>query len=102
MKIRVVTTASLGKAVQVVQYEKSQRKIIKHIGSSHSEEALKDLIIIAEEWIKDYTGQQSIFADEQANLVVGLSFPCCVAFANVAAISRHQHYRYFLVARRRQ
>ena len=67
MKIRVVTTSSLGKAVQIVQYQNSQRKIIKHIGSAHSEEALNDLIIIAEEWIKDYTGQQSIFADEQPN-----------------------------------
>lgn len=58
MKIRVVNTASGGKAVQVVQYQNNRRKIIKHMGTSHDKESLNDLLIMAEEWIKDYGGQQ--------------------------------------------
>ena len=73
MKIRVVTTSSSGKAVQIVQYQNSRRKIIKHIGSAHGEESLNELIILAEEWIKAYSGQQSIFADEQPNNLILLN-----------------------------
>ncbi len=73
MKVRVVNTASGGKAVQIVQYQNNRRKVIKHIGSSHSQESLNELIILAEEWIKDFSGQQSLFVDEQPNNLILLN-----------------------------
>lgn len=53
MKIRVVNTAA--NAVQVVRYQNNKRIVLQHIGSAHSEEALHDLMILAEEWMKDCT-----------------------------------------------
>lgn len=67
MKIRVVKTSSGAKAVQVVRYCNNKRDVLRHIGSSHSEEELKGLLVLAEEWIKDYGSQLSIFPDENPN-----------------------------------
>jgi hypothetical protein len=61
MKIRVVKTASQAKAVQVVGYYQNTRKILHHVGSAHSKEELENLMILATEWIKDYSNQLSIF-----------------------------------------
>lgn len=61
MKIRVVKTASKAKAVQVVRYQNNKRVVLQHIGSAHSAETLNDLLVIAQEWIRDYTKQLSIF-----------------------------------------
>ncbi len=52
MKIRVVKTASNAKAVQVVRYHNNKRTIMHHVGSAHTGEALDDLVLLAEEWIK--------------------------------------------------
>ena len=73
MKIRVVKTASNAKAVQVVHYRNNKRIVLQHIGSSHTEEALSDLKTIAEEWIKDYSKQLSIFSDENPNTLIHLN-----------------------------
>lgn len=73
MKIRVVKTASKAKAVQVVRYQNNKRIILQHIGSAHTKEALNDLMILAEEWIKDYTRQLSIFPDENPNRLLHLN-----------------------------
>jgi len=70
MKIRLVKTASEAQAVQVVCYQNNKRIVFQHIGSAHSEEALNDLMILAEEWIKDNTSQLSIFSDENPQQVV--------------------------------
>lgn len=70
MKVRIVKTGSSGKAVQVVRYFNNKRTIVKHIGTSHSNEDLNELILVAEEWIKDYSGQLSIFPDENPNSVL--------------------------------
>ena len=67
MKIRVIETASNAKAVQVVNYHNNKRVILQHIGSAHSEESLNNLLILAEEWIKDYSNQSSLFEDENPN-----------------------------------
>lgn len=67
MKVRVVTTSSKAKAVQVVQYQNYKRVVLRHIGSAHSQEALDELILLAEEWIKDHKNQLSIFPDEYPN-----------------------------------
>ncbi len=61
MKIRVVKNASKAQAVQVVRYQNNKRIILQHIGSAHTEVVLNDLMILAEEWIKDNTSQLSIF-----------------------------------------
>ncbi|MCF8345508.1 MAG: IS1634 family transposase [Bacteroidales bacterium] len=73
MKIRVVKTASKAKAVQVVRYQNSKRIVLQHIGSAHTEEALNDLMILAEEWIKDYTRQLSVISDENPNKLLHLN-----------------------------
>lgn len=67
MKIRVVKTASKAKAVQVVSYEDNKRIIIKHIGSAHNEEELNEFKVLAREWIKDFSGQLSLFPDDDPN-----------------------------------
>jgi len=71
MKIRVIKTGSNAKAVQVVQYQNGKRKILRHIGSAHAEDSLAELMVSAEAWIKDYSGQASIFPDENpSNLLL--------------------------------
>jgi transposase len=73
MKIRVIKTASKAKAVQVVRYQNNKRVIVQHIGSAHTTEALKELMVMAQEWIKDYTKQLSIFPDEDPNKLLHLN-----------------------------
>jgi len=36
----------------VIRYQNNKRVVLQHIGSAHTEEALSDLMILAEEWIK--------------------------------------------------
>jgi transposase len=73
MKIRVITTGSNAKAVQVVRYQNNKRVILKHLGSAHTESALSDLLLLAEEWIKSYSEQLSIFPDENPNSLLHLN-----------------------------
>lgn len=67
MKIRVVTTSSGARAVQIIKYHDYKRVILKHIGSAHTQKDLDELQIKANEWIKDYSSQLSIFPDETPN-----------------------------------
>ena len=73
MKIRVVKTASKARAVQVVRYQNNKRIVLQHIGSAHNDTDLEELIVVAEEWIKDYSGQLSIFPDESPNKLLHLN-----------------------------
>lgn len=73
MKIRVVTTGSGAKAVQVVRYQNNKRVILQHLGSAHTEASLADLVLLAEEWIKSYSEQLSIFPDENPNNLLHLN-----------------------------
>lgn len=73
MKIRVVKTASKAKAVQVIRYQNNRRIVLQHIGSAHNEVELEELIIVAGEWIKDYSTQLSIFPDESPNKLLHLN-----------------------------
>lgn len=59
--------------MQVVRYHQNKRKVLHHVGSAHNEEDLKQLMIIAEEWIKDYSQQLSIFPDESPNQLLHLN-----------------------------
>lgn len=51
-----------------------------HVGSAHTSEALDDLVLLAEGWIKDYSTQLSIFPDEIPNKAIApesLYIPGC-------------------------
>lgn len=73
MKIRIVKTASKASAVQVIRYQNNKRVILQHIGSAHNDETLKELILVAQEWIKDFSDQLSIFPDEHSNSLLHLN-----------------------------
>ena len=73
MKIRIIKTASNAKAVQVVRYQNNKRIVLHHIGSAHTDEGLDELKVLAEEWIKDYNHQLSIFPDENPNKLLHLN-----------------------------
>lgn len=73
MKIRVVKTASKARAVQVVRYQDNKRIVLQHIGSAHNDADFEELMMVAEEWIKNYSGQLSIFPDENPNKVLHLN-----------------------------
>jgi len=70
MKIRVVKTGSGAKAIQAVRYQNNKRIVIKHFGSCHTEGEIKELLLIADEWIKAYTGQLSIYPDNDPNTLL--------------------------------
>ena len=67
MKVRVVKTASGAKSVQVIRYPQNKRTVLHHIGSAHTNEALEEMLLQAEEWIKTHSKQLSIFPDENPN-----------------------------------
>jgi transposase len=94
MKIRVVKTASKAKAVQVVSYQHNKRILLKHIGSAHTDEALDDLMFLAEEWIKDYTGQLSVLPDDEPNKLLHLNHSTFIG------IKYHFYYSQILAIQR--
>ncbi|MCC6252766.1 MAG: hypothetical protein IT238_09925 [Bacteroidia bacterium] len=73
MKIRVVKTASKAIAVQVVQYRDNKRRILQHIGSAHTEQELEELKAMAQEWIKEFSKQPSLFSEDKPNQLLHLS-----------------------------
>lgn len=74
MKIRVVKTASGASAVQVVQYKNNKRVIVQHIGSSHTQERVCELKLMAGDWIKEHSAQLSLFCDENPNKLLHLNY----------------------------
>jgi len=72
-KIRVVTTGSKSKAVQVVSYYNNKRKVIKHFGSCKTEDDLTELTGIANEWINDHSDQLSLFNDENSSVLLHIN-----------------------------
>jgi len=42
-----------------MRYHQNKRVIVSHIGSTHTEVELKDLLLIADGWIKNYSSQLS-------------------------------------------
>ena len=72
LKIRVVKTGSSAKAVQVVRYHNNRRLVVKHFGSSHTEAQLYEMLEIAQQWIKDYSGQLSVFKEDNPNTILHL------------------------------
>jgi hypothetical protein len=81
MKIRVVKTSSNAKAVQAVRYQNNKRIIVRHFGSLHTEEELKELLLLANEWLKDFSGQIPIFSEDNPNKLLHVdhcSFIRCI------------------------
>jgi hypothetical protein len=73
MRIRIVKTASGAQAVQVVNYRNYRRKVLKHLGSAKTETELADLVLCAEEWIKAYQGQSSLFEEDTSSNILHLN-----------------------------
>lgn len=73
MKIRVIKTGSGARAVQVIRYQNNKRIVLKHIGSAHTDQEVDELKILAEEWIKSFTGQLSFIEEENPNQFFHLS-----------------------------
>ena len=69
LSIRKVKTKSGSIAIQVVIYEGHKSKIIKHIGSDKKEEDLALLYQKAREFIKEYSGQISLFPDAEQKIL---------------------------------
>lgn len=68
--IRTTKTSSNATAVQVVRYQKRKMIVVKHIGSAHEKEKLKNLKQTATEWIEKETRQQSLFPNEKNSLAL--------------------------------
>jgi hypothetical protein len=73
VKIRVVKTASKANAVQVVRYHQNKRVVLQHLGSAHTKEQLSDLILLAEQWISNYSSQLSAFPEESPQNILLLN-----------------------------
>ena len=69
LSIRKVKTKSGSIAIQVVVYEGHKSKIIKHIGSGKKEEELSLLHQKAQEFIKEYSGQISLFPEAEQKIL---------------------------------
>jgi transposase len=87
--IRKVKTKSGSTAIQVVVYQSHKSKIIRHIGSSKNEEELSILHQKAKDFIEKYSGQISIFPEEQQK-VLFVDHGECIAVT-------HQFARKFLL-----
>lgn len=64
LKIRTTKTKSQATAVQVVLRTNHQTKIVKHIGSAHSEQAIEELQQLAYNWIEHNNPQLSLLAQK--------------------------------------
>lgn len=73
MKIRVVKTASDAKAVQAVKYQDNKRIVVRHFGSCHGDDELKELLAVAHEWVREFAGQLSIFPDQNPGSILHLN-----------------------------
>jgi transposase len=70
--IRTTKTSSKATAVQVVRYKNRRMIIVKHIGSSHNLDELKELKLVAKEYIDKQTKQPSLFPNQQPNNLVNI------------------------------
>jgi len=61
LSIRTTKTASGATAVQIVQYQKHKRIIIKHIGSAGTDEERAVLLDVAKSYLVEHAEQQPLF-----------------------------------------
>lgn len=72
LSIRVVTTASQSKAVQIVYYRNRKRIIFKHIGSGKTDEEITSLKLIAQDIITTYSPTLSLYGEIRFNQLLQL------------------------------
>ncbi len=65
--IRTAKTSSGATAVQVVFYENRKMRVASHIGSAHDKKELAMLKKYAADWIKNTSGQQSLFPENDGD-----------------------------------
>lgn len=90
LSIRRVKTKSGSIAIQVVVYEGHKTKIIKHIGSGKKEEEISLLYQKAQEFIKEESGQISLFPEAEQKILFIEEGECIGV--------RHQFARKFLMS----
>lgn len=78
LKIREVKTASGKIAVQVILYKDYKRKVLKHLGSAKDEKEIEVLKLQANQFIKDYTQQLSVFPVDNPNSLLFVDQIECV------------------------
>ena len=66
----------------MLRYQSNKRIILQHIGSAHTGEALSDLMVLAEELVKDNTRQVYIFSDENPNRLLHLNHCTFIGIKN--------------------
>jgi len=66
-RIRTTKTASGATAVQVVEYSRGETRILKHVGSARSAEAIAALRAHAKRFMDGLSGQPSLFSDFPAS-----------------------------------
>ena len=72
LSIRIVTTASQSKAVQIVYYRNRKRIVFKHIGSGKTDEEITSLKLIAQDIIDTYSPTLSLYDEVRFNQLLHL------------------------------
>lgn len=80
LKIRKVKTSSGKTAVQVILYKDYKRKVLKHIGSGKDDAEIQLLKLQANQFIKDYTQQLSVFPSDNPNMLLFIEHTECIGF----------------------
>ena len=60
----MVKTASNATAVQALKYQNNKWIVVRHFGSCHGNDELRELVAVAHEWVREFAGQLSIFPDQ--------------------------------------
>ncbi len=72
-KIRQIKYAKNSTSVQVYKIENRKRIIIRHIGTAHNEEENKNLLALANDFIKKASKQLGLFNNDSANTILNLN-----------------------------
>lgn len=85
LKIREVKTSSGKRAIQVILYKDYKRIVLKHVGSASNPLEISSLRTLAEEFIKDYSRQISIFPEYNPKAFLYVDYAECIGY----------YYRFF-------
>jgi hypothetical protein len=86
LKIREVKTGSGKRAIQVILYKDYKRIVLKHVGSASNPLDISNLRTLAEDFIKDYSRQLSIFPEYNPQAYLWVDYTECIGY----------YYRFFL------
>ena len=85
LKIREVKTGSGKRAIQVILYKDYKRIVLKHVGSASNPLDISNLRTMAEDFIKDYSRQLSIFPEYNPKAYLWVDYTECIGY----------YYRFF-------